>query len=109
METITMIPATPRAAIARTLKALKRHRDLSDAEIGARAGMKRSTVASKISGDTGCSDSDIFRLAYAFGVEPHVLYMPKAEAIRWVLDNPRPMGDPPDGDGAPVIDLRSFA
>lgn len=110
METVvSAIPATPQQAIARTLKALKRLRDLSDAQIGARSGMGRSKVQAKMAATSGIDADEAFRLAHALGVAPHVLYMPKADAIRWALDNPRPLGDPPDGDGAPVIDLRSYA
>lgn len=108
MTTTTQLPATPRQAVARTIRALKRHRDLTDEQIAELTGLKRATVSAKVSGTTGCSAEDLFLFAYALGVDPHVLVMPKPEALRWVLDNPRPIGPAPS-EGGPVIDLRLYA
>lgn len=89
MECVRTLDAFPdyaeRARLV--LDALKRHRDLTDEEVGSRSGLSRIEVIKRRRGDTAIKVDDAARLAVALGVHPVVFFMEPAEAIRWALDH----------------------
>lgn len=103
--------------VADTFAALANHYGYNDGELAMQIGMSRAAVQSRRGGDrlprTKLSTDDLERLSEVFGVPIAVLYMERAEAIRWVLENIPGGGFPATGaegeEDGPTSSTRWYA
>jgi hypothetical protein len=69
------------------VRALKAHYGVSDAELGAAFGTSRQTINGRLTQATRLRAAEVAGFARFFNVPEGVLYLTKAEAIRWCLDH----------------------
>lgn len=70
------------------LRQLRDYFGATDAELARLINMKRTTLRGKLHGQGSFSPGELRALAVVFGVPLDILYLPPADAMRWVLDHP---------------------
>lgn len=73
--------------IPRTVVALRNFFLVSNREIAEATGIAQRTLSNKLRGIGAITAAELLDLADTFGVPPLVLYLPRQEALRWVLDH----------------------
>lgn len=71
-----------------TVRALKRHFNVSDRALATAFGTSRQTMNGRINSATKLTAAEVAGFAYFFRVPEGVLYLTRDEAIRWCLDHP---------------------
>lgn len=72
---------------AAVLRALKRYRALSDADVARITGLSRSGIQGYMAGDRHMTVGLMEVFAAALEVSPTVFFMEPEEALRWAFDN----------------------
>ena len=83
--------------VPEALRALRNHYALSEHDLEALTGIKRTTVRNKLKGTTSCNTEELAAFAAVFGVPILLLYAGKREAVRWLLDHPEVEDHSPAG------------
>jgi hypothetical protein len=83
--------------VARSFTEIARYRRLTDQGVADAAGAPytRSTVQDRRRGKTAIDANDIDAFARVLGIPSTVLFMPAADALRWVTENAPNVDDPP--------------
>lgn len=81
-------PGSVEERIRRNVRLLKTLRGASDADLAKAGGFSsRQVISARLSGRTEISAEDIERLAAALRVEPHVLLLPRMDAMQWAEEH----------------------
>lgn len=73
--------------VGKTIDALRRHCGLTTKGLAYMAGIKRSTLHTRIAG-ADATTGELHRLAQVFAIPITVLFIEPDLALRWVLDHP---------------------
>jgi antitoxin component HigA of HigAB toxin-antitoxin module len=80
--------AEAREQVPLTVRALLRHFDLSQGDLGLALGLSRQSICNKLTGRGVLRQEEVLGLAQFFGVPTDVLHLDPEIAVKWVIDHP---------------------